>query len=359
MSIEFRPELKDLTPYQPGKPIEDVKKELGLTKVYKMASNENPLGCSPLAKEAILEVLNHLNLYPDGNATELKSAIAKKFGIKPTQVQPSSGSDEMVDQIAKTFINQGDEVILADITFPRYMTTTKMMGGVPVIVPLKDFTHDLDGMLDSITDKTRLIWLCNPNNPTGTMFSEKKLLNFLERVPKHIIVVYDEAYNEYATHKDFPYNSISLLDTYPNILILRTFSKVYGLAALRVGYTIASEEILMNIDKIRPPFNVNAVAQAAAIAALQDDAFLKKSYETNKLGKEYLYKSFEEMGIWYAPSEANHIFLDSRKNCNEVFMELQKMGIIIRPMYKTYIRVSIGTMEENKLFIECLKKVLA
>ena len=358
MSIEFRPELKDLTPYSPGKPIEDVKRELGLTQVYKMASNENPLGCSHKVNAAILKVLDHLNLYPDGNATDLKVALAKKLGVKPSQVQPSSGSDEMVDQISKTFINPGDEVIMADITFPRYLTTTKMMGGIPVIVPLKNFAYDLEGMKNSITEKTKLIWLCNPNNPTGTMFSEKVLLDFLESVPKHIVVVYDEAYNEYVTSDEYPHDSISLLDKYENLLILRTFSKIYGLAALRVGYTIASEEILKNIDKIRPPFNVNAVAQAAAIAALEDDDFVKKSYEVNKEGKEYLYKAFEEIGIWYAPSEANHIFLDSGRDCSEVFVELQKKGVIIRPMYKTFIRVSIGTMEENEYFMKSFKEVI-
>jgi len=359
MPIKFRPELTDLTPYSPGKPIEDVKRELGLSQVYKMASNENPLGCSPLVQNAILEVSTHLNLYPDGNATDLKNAIAQRLGVKPSQVQPSSGSDEMVDQISKTFINTGDEVIMADLTFPRYLTTTKMMGGVPIIVPLKNFTYDIEGMKNSITEKTRLIWLCNPNNPTGTMFSEKVLFDFLESVPKHVIIVYDEAYNEYVTNDDYPHNSISLLEKYPNIIILRTFSKIYGLAALRVGYTIASEEILSNIDKIRPPFNVNSIAQAAAIAALSDQDFLKRSYDINKEGKEYLYNCFEEMGIWYAPSEANHIFLDSGKECNEVFLELQKKGVIIRPMFKTFIRVSIGTMEENEYFIKSLREVLS
>ncbi|MDR5660077.1 histidinol-phosphate transaminase [Serpentinicella sp. ANB-PHB4] len=358
MTVKFRSQIQALTPYKPGKPIEDVKKEYGISKVFKMASNENPLGCSPLVKEAINKSLDYLNLYPDGNATKLKYAIATKLGIKPSQVQPSSGSDEMVDQIAKTFINEGDEVILADVTFPRYITTTTMMGGIPVVVPLKNFTYDLDAMKRSITDKTRLIWLCNPNNPTGTMFSEKALLDFLDSVPSHVIIVYDEAYNEYVTSPEYPHNSVSLLEKYPNIIILRTFSKIYGLAALRIGYTLASEHILSNIDKIRSPFNVNSLAQTAAVAALNDDEFLKDSYACNKEGKAYLCDSFDSMGITYAPSEANHIFFDSGKECTEVFTELQKRGVIVRPMYNTYIRVSIGTMEENKFFISQLKEVL-
>ncbi|SDL27512.1 histidinol-phosphate transaminase [Natronincola ferrireducens] len=359
MTITFREQIKDLTPYQPGKPIEDVKREYGLNEVIKLASNENPLGSSPEAKKAINSMLDQLNLYPDGNATDLKEAIAKKFGIKPTQVQPSSGSDEMVDLVAKTFLNEGDEVILTNLTFPRYMTTTKMMGATPVVVPLKNFTYDLEGMKEALSKKTRLVWLCNPNNPTGTMFTEADLLDFLDTVPKHVIVVYDEAYNEYVTREDYPHNSLKLLEKYPNLIIMRTFSKIYGLAALRVGYTIASEDILMNIDKVRGPFNVNTLAQVAAIAALNDEDFLQKSFEVNKEGKEYLYKVFGEMGLWYAPSETNHIFFDTGKDCGEVFLELQKRGIIIRPMYNTYVRVSIGTMEENKKFIANLKEILS
>lgn len=358
MTIEFRPEIKDLVPYKPGKPIADVKKEYGLTEVIKLASNENPLGSSPKAKDAIKACLDNLNLYPDGNATDLRAALANYLKIKPSQVLPSSGSDEMVDMISKTFINQGDEIIMADVTFPRYLTTAKMMGGNPIIIPLKDFTYDLDGIKAAVTTKTKIIWLCNPNNPTGTMFTEGALIDFLNAIPSNIVVVYDEAYNEYVTRDDYPKDSMQLLDKYPNIIIMRTFSKVYGLAALRVGYTIASEDIINSINKIRGPFNVNTLAQAAAIAALEDTDFLKESYRVNKEGKEYLYKAFEEMGIWYAPSEANHIFLDAKKDCQLIFTELQKRGMIIRPMYGTFIRVSIGTMEQNKKFIELFKEVL-
>ncbi|KAB3533588.1 histidinol-phosphate transaminase [Alkaliphilus pronyensis] len=359
MTVKFRPEIKDLVPYKPGKPIKDVKREYGLTEVIKLASNENPLGSSPKAKEAIIKCAEELNLYPDGNTTDLKEALAKALGIKPSQILPSSGSDEMVDQISKTFINSGDEVVMADVTFPRYLSTAIMMGGTPVVVPLKDFTYDIDAMEKAITDKTKLVWLCNPNNPTGTMFTEKKLLDFLDKVPKDVVVVYDEAYNEYVTRDDYPKNSLPLLDKYPNIIIMRTFSKIYGLAALRVGYTIAAEEIIENINKIRGPFNVNTAAQMAAIAALEDQAFVKESYRVNKEGKEFLYATFDEMGIWYAPSETNHIFIDAKKDCQEVFVELQKRGMIIRPIFKTYIRVSIGTMDQNKKFIELLKEVLA
>ena len=358
MSISFREELKDLSPYKPGKPLDDVKREYGLTEVIKLASNENPLGCSPKAIEAINEAVQNLALYPDGNCTLLKKALSDKLKLSENQVILSSGSDEMVDLIAKTFVNKGDEVIMADITFPRYIATTKMMGGKPVIVPLKDWTYDLDGMLNKITEKTKLIWLCNPNNPTGTMFNEEKLINFLDKVPQNIVVVYDEAYNEYVTKEDYPKDSISLLKKYPNILILRTFSKIYGLAALRVGYTMASEEIIENINKIRGPFNVNSLAQAAALAALEDQDFIKESYRVNKEGKEYLYDEFNKMNLEFAPSETNHIFVNVQRNGSEVFIELQKKGMIIRPMVGTWIRVSIGTMEQNKVFIKLLKELL-
>lgn len=358
MSISFREELKELSPYKPGKPIDDVKREYGLTEVIKLASNENPLGCSPKAIEAIKEAVQNLALYPDGNCTLLKKALSDKLNLNENQIILSSGSDEVIDLIAKTFINKGDEAIMADITFPRYIATTKMMGGKPVIVPLKDWTHDLNGMLDKITEKTKLIWLCNPNNPTGTMFSEEKLISFLDKVPQNIVVVYDEAYNEYVTKDDYPKDSISLLEKYPNILILRTFSKIYGLAALRVGYTMASEEIIENINKIRGPFNVNSLAQAAALAALEDQDFIKESFRINKEGKEYLYDEFSKMNLEYAPSETNHIFVNVEKDANEVFIELQKKGMIIRPMVGTWIRVSIGTMEQNKMFIKLLKNLL-
>jgi len=358
LTIKFREEIKDLAAYKPGKPIEDVKREYGLKDVVKLASNENPLGYSPKVKEALIDAIEDLAIYPDGNSTILKEAIASKLNLTPNQVLPSSGSDEMVDMISKTFINKSDEVIMADITFPRYISTCKMMGGTPVIVPLKDWTYNLDGMLSAITDKTKLIWLCNPNNPTGTMFTEESLLNFLNNVPKDIVVVYDEAYNEYVTDDRYPKNSIELLKEYPNLIVMRTFSKMYGLAALRVGYTMASEEIIDNINKIRGPFNVNKLAQVAAITALEDEEFVKKCYEVNKEGKDYLYSEFDKLGLDYPVSETNHIFVNVENDANEVFIELQKRGMIIRPITGTWIRVTIGTKEQNEMFISLLKEVI-
>lgn len=360
MSTFFRNEIKDLVPYKPGKPIEDVKREYGLDKIVKLASNESPIGCSPKAQEALNEAMKTLNLaiYPDGNATLLKEALAEKYNISPDEVQPSNGADEMIDTIAKTFISAGDEIITADITFPRYLTTAKIMGGIPKIIPLKDYTFDLDGMLKAITPKTKLIWICNPNNPTGTMLPEKEIINFIDQVPQNVVVVYDEAYRDFVTRDDFTKDSVQLMKKYPNVIVMRTLSKAYGLAALRIGYTIASKEIIDNLNKVRPAFNVNALAQAAAMGALKDDEFVKRIYESNKEGKEYLYNEFEKMGLFFPPSETNHIFVDVKKDAQEVFVEMQKKGVIIRPMGGTFIRVSIGTMEENNIFIQTLKEIL-
>ena len=358
MTIKCRNEIKDLSPYVPGKPIEDVKKEYALDEVIKLASNENPLGCSPEALEAVRNT-NSLELYPDGNCTELKLALADKLDLECGEIILTNGSDEMVDMLAKTFINSGDEVIMSSLTFPRYFSVTQMMGAKSVIVPLKDWTYDLDGMFKAITDKTKFIWLCNPNNPTGTIFTKEELLKFLDSVPKDIIVVYDEAYNEYVNNDDYPKNSERLLDKYPNLIIMRTFSKIYGLAALRVGYTLANKGMVSDIEKIRCPFNVNSIAQNAALAALRDEDFVKRSYDMNLEGKKYLYEEFDSLGFEYAPSETNHIFVNVGKESGFVFEELQKRGVIIRPFMDTYIRVTIGAMEQNEIFLEKLREVLS
>mgnify|MGYP001350159558 FL=1 len=358
MSINCRKEIEGLKPYKPGKPIEDVKREYGLDRVVKLASNENPLGCSEKVKEKLRNSLDNLAIYPDGNATALKEALSEKLNVPTEKILTPSGSDEIIDLISKTYISPGDEVIMADITFPRYIATTKMMGGIPIIVPLKDFTYDLDGMLDKITDKTKLIWICNPNNPTGTMLTEAELIEFFDKVPENILIAYDEAYREFVTRDDYPKNSLKFVEKYPNILAMRTFSKAYGLAGIRVAYTVGAPDIIENINKVRGPFNVNSLAQIAAIEALEDQDFIKKIYEVNLEGKNYLYEEFKKLGFEFPESETNHIYVNVERDAQEIFVELQKRGVIIRPMGGTWIRVSIGTMEENKIFIEKLKEVL-
>ncbi len=358
MKLPFRKTLENITAYKPGKPIEDVQREYGLEKVDKLASNENPLNCSPLAIQAVREAAVNMSIYPDGNSTELKKAIADFYGVSETEIMPTSGSDEMVSMLAEAFLDPGDETIMPDITFTSYIIAARMVDSKVVIVPLKSFKLDLDGMAAAITDKTKLIWLCNPNNPTGTMFTEDELTAFMSKVPENVVVVYDEAYVEFVTSPDYPKDSYKLYQKYPNMIVMRTFSKVYGLAGLRVGYSFAGRDIMENINKIRKAFNVNRLAQAAAIAALKDQEFVKKVYAVNKEGKEYYYKCFEKMGLEYVPTQANYIFLDAGMDCNKVFVDMQKRGVIIRPIKGNFIRITIGTMEQNQRCISQLKDVL-
>ena len=362
MNIGYRKELDGIPVYRPGKPIDDVKKELGLEHVVKLASNENPFGFSKKAKEAVLKALEDVNLYPDGNATLLKETIANKYGVTPEMVLPTCGSDEMVDLIAKTFIEKGDKVIMADITFPRYYITSQMMGADICIVPLKSLAYDIEGFKNAVTPDTKIVWLCNPNNPTGTMFTERELQELLDIIPDTTLVVYDEAYCEFAQSEGYPKNSLEYLKKYKNMIVMKTLSKAYGLAGLRVGYTIGDPEILSLINRVRNPFNVTLVTQAAAIAALNDDEFLKKVVENNTEGKNYIYEEFDKLRLEYAKTEANHIIFNSGKDSDFVFNSLLKKGVIIRPVGgfnpNTWLRVSIGTMEENKFFIKCLKEVL-
>lgn len=359
MKLPFREALNSMTAYASGKTIEDIQREYGLTRVDKLAANENPLNCSEKVIETVRKAAANLSIYPDSNSTELKKAIAAFYGVKETEIMPTSGSDEMINMLAGTFLNPGDETIMADFTFASYITASKMADAKIITVPVRNFALNLEGMAEAITDKTRLIWLCNPNNPTGTMFTEAELYEFMSKIPNTVVVVYDEAYAEFVTDPHYPRDSFKLYRQFPNMIVMRTFSKVYGLAGLRVGYSFAHEEVLHNINKIRSVFNVNKLAQAAAVTALTDQAFVKKVIDLNNEGKSYLYKQFEEMGIMYVPTEANYIFLDVEKDCNEVFKGMERRGIIIRPVKETFIRVTIGTMEQNKVFIKGLKEVLS
>jgi len=363
MAVKYRKELDSISPYVPGKPIDDVKRELGLDRVIKLASNENPLGFSSSVREAVIRALDEVNLYPDGNATLLKEKIAEKYGVTPEEVLPTCGSDEMVDLIAKTFIDQGSEVVLAEVTFPRYFSTSQMMGADLKIVPMKDMAYDIEGFKKVITPETRLVWLCNPNNPTGSFFTRGELIDLLEFISPETLVVYDEAYYEFADHPDYPKDSVELAKKYKNMLVMKTLSKAYGIAGLRIGFTIGDPVLLGLINRIRNPFNVTMLSQAAAVAALDDDEFLVRIIENNQAGKYYLYEEFDKMGLEYVKTEANHIAFNAGKDGGLVFQELLQRGVIIRPIggekYRTWLRVSIGTMEENREFIRALQEVLA
>lgn len=361
MSIKFRKATETISPYIPGKPIDEVKRELNLTRVIKLASNENPLGCSPYARKAIEDALENPALYPDGNCTSLKEALSQKLGVNPSQLMFGAGSDEIIRMIAQIFINPGDESIVSFPSFQSYDIAVQTMDGVLFRVALdKDYRFDLDSMAAGITDKTKVIWLCNPNNPTGSSFSRKEQDNFLGKVPRHIIVVLDEAYYEYVTREDYP-ESINLLPSHPNIIILRTFSKIYGLASLRAGYAIAGEEITGYLNRVRGAFNVNTFAQVAAAASLKDDDFRNKSREMNIKGKEYLYGEFTGMGLRYLPTDGNFIMVDVGMDSKQTFKKLLEKGIIIRPgdIFKmdTWLRVTVGNQEENEEFIKALREL--
>lgn len=361
MVVRYRKELDAISPYVPGKPIDDVKRELGLERVIKLASNENPFGFSDSVRDAVLKALDEVNLYPDGNATLLKEKIAEKYAVTPDMVLPTCGSDEMVDLISKTFLDQGSQVVMAEVTFPRYFSTAKMMGAELVIVPMKDMAYDLEGFKKSITPETRMVWLCNPNNPTGSFFTRAELEDLMQHISAETLVVYDEAYCEFATASDYPKDSLDFLKRYNNMLVMKTLSKAYGIAGLRIGFTIGDPFLLDLINRIRNPFNVTLITQAAAIAALDDDEFLVKIIENNIEGKNYLYREFEKMGLEYVKTEANHIAFNTAKDAKEVFDALLQKGVIIRPIggnHKTWLRVSIGTMEENREFIKALQAVL-
>ncbi|MDN5276169.1 MAG: histidinol-phosphate aminotransferase [Clostridiales bacterium] len=360
--VKHRNTVETLEPYRPGKPISEVKRELGLTDVIKLASNENPLGCSPKAVEALIKWTQEVSLYPDGNCTELRNALAKRFNLDPGQFLFGAGSDQILEIIAQTYINPGDTTITCWPSFSRYEAVTRIMDGRMIRVPLKkDYSFDLEGILNSITDNTRIIWLCNPNNPTGTIITAEEQKAFLERVPKHVLVVLDEAYYEYARGGDYP-KSVELLERYDNIIILRTFSKAYGLAGLRIGYAISHKEIIELLNRVRGPFNVNAAAQAAALAALDDQEFVQRSVQNNEEGKRYLYQAFEEMGLEYIPTYTNFIMVNVEKDSVEAFRALLQKGVIIRSGdifdMDTWIRVTIGTPEQNRRFIQALKEVL-
>ncbi|HZJ83835.1 MAG TPA: histidinol-phosphate transaminase, partial [Clostridia bacterium] len=360
--VNYRNTINRLNPYIPGKPISDVQRELGLERVVKLASNENPLGNSPAATKAVQDWTNNMAIYPDGNSTELKNAVANKLGINTDQLLFGNGTDQVLEIIAQTYINPGENSVTGSPSFSRYKTVIEVMDGEAIEVPLTgDHVFDLDALLASINDKTKIIWLCNPNNPTGTIITEAEQRAFIEKVPKDVLVVLDEAYYEYAVGDNYP-DSIKLLDEFDNLLILRTFSKAYGLAGLRIGYAISSTDIINYLNRVRGPFNTNAAAQVAAIASIDDEDFVKESMEINEQGKNYLYSSFKKLGLQYIPTHANFMMVRIGKPSSEVFQELLKKGVIIRSGdifgMDEWIRVTIGTMEENEIFIEALKEVI-
>lgn len=347
--------------YQPGKPIEEVKRELGLDEVIKLASNENPFGCSEKAKEAIVNELNQTSIYPDGGAVQLTQAVANHLGVGTDQVLFGAGSDEVILMIARAFLTPGDETIMADQTFPQYKHNAKIEGAVCIEVPLIDGTHDLEGMLSKVTPRTKIVWVCNPNNPTGTIVSHEALASFMERIPSDVLVVLDEAYVEYVTDSTYP-DSLGLLRQYSNLLLLRTFSKIYGLASLRIGYGIGHPDVIRNVNQVREPFNTSRYGQAAALAAIADQSFIEDCRNRNAEGIQYLQDEFARLGLHSFPAHGNFIMVDVERPAKQVFDGLLRRGIIVRDghrLFPTWIRVTIGSRSQNEAFVGALEQVLA
>ena len=347
--------------YIPGKSIEEVQKELGAKRWIKLASNENLLGPSPKALAAIRKELPNIYLYPEGPCPVLMKALAEKFGIPERMVVISNGADNLILMIANAFVNEGDEVVMADPTFSVYTNVAQIMGGRPIKVKLKNFTHDLDAMSKKVNPKTKLVFICNPNNPTGTAVFLEAFDRFLSRLPKGVIVVLDEAYGDFVEDAFCP-NGLDYIKKKRQVIVLRTFSKVYGLAGLRIGYALGREDLVDCLYQVRDPFPVHRLAQVAAVAALKDEDHVVKSIQFVYEGRRHLYKELDRVGLFYVPSQANFIFVDFEKDSEEVFQGLLGEGIIIRPGkvwgYPTFGRVTIGRMEDNRKFIKALKKIV-
>ncbi len=357
MTLHVHPDILSLSPYVPGKPIDELQRELGLTRVIKLASNENPLGPSPKAVAALAGANSTLHRYPDGGGYRLRQAIADRWKVTREQVILGNGSDEILGLLVRTFLTPGDEAVMADHTFVIYKMEVTAAHGKPVVVPLINWTHDLEAMAQAISPRTRLLFLCNPNNPTGTMVSAEAVDRLLAKVPHDVIVVFDEAYFEYVRNPEFP-DSMAYVKEGRNAIVLRTFSKIYGLAGLRIGYGISTPEIINFLNRIRPPFNANSLAQRAAVAALEDDEHVAKSRAVIAAGLEQVGNGLSALGLTPVPSEANFLFFDVRRDGQQVFEALLREGIIVRHIDGTMLRVTIGQSDENTAFLQALQRVL-
>jgi histidinol-phosphate aminotransferase len=358
-----RPNLSIIKDYVPGKPIEEVQREYGITDVIKLASNENPLGASPKAVAAMLEeVSSRSHLYPDGSSYDLIHKLAKKYQITPEQIFVESGLDGVITKLGMAFMNPGDEIIISQYSFPAYETITHKMAAVPVLIPqTADYRIHIDGIIAAITPKTKMICLCNPNNPTGTIYTTSEFEKLLAAVPTDVLIVSDEAYYEFVDDPTYP-QTLSYLDKTPNLLVMRTFSKVYGLASVRIGYAIGAEELIKPLLKVREPFAVNRIAQAGALAAMDDDAFMQATISANRQAREKYYQAFERLGIKYYPSHTNFILFKVNRPAADIYETMLKEGVIIRPLavqgLPYHLRISIGTESENQRAIAALEKAL-
>ncbi|GKV64809.1 MULTISPECIES: histidinol-phosphate transaminase [unclassified Sporosarcina] len=358
----WRKEVHNLTPYVPGKPIEDVKRELGLDEVIRLASNENPYGPSVKALSAMLRSVRDSWLYPEPTSRELREALGQKYGLDAEQLIVANGADHIISLLGHAYINEGDEVIYCQPTFSSYEAVTLLMGGVPVeVTSNEDFTVNLKGILEAVTDKTKLIFICNPNNPTGTIVDDDELLTFLESLPSHVIAILDEAYVEYVDSPKYK-TCIDFIKAGLPVIGVRTFSKFYGLAGARVGYAMANSKYIQSLQAVRQTFAVNRIALAGALASLEDEAFGAGVFEKNCSERQRLTDALIDLECEVVDSQSNFIFVNVKQDISKVFARLMERGLLIRPCtpwkLSTYGRITIGTNEENNKLIQALKEVL-
>ncbi len=353
--------IRAIAPYQPGKPISELERELGITDIVKLASNENPLGASIKAIAAARAALDEIGLYPDGNGYALKDALVQRYGVAIDQVVLGNGSNDLLELAARAFLTVGDKAVYSDHAFAVYALATQAVGATGISVKAQEFGHDLDAMRTAaIAKSAKIIFIANPNNPTGTFLTGSALHDFLSKLPSNILVVLDEAYNEYLP-EDKRYDSVAWLREFPNLIISRTFSKAYGLASLRVGYALGNASVIDMLNRVRQPFNVNSMAQAAAVAALQDREFVQQTFETNLHGMEQLTQGLKLLGLSFIPSFGNFVSFHV-VNAARIYRCLLEEGVIVRPIgnyaMPDYLRVSIGLQTQNEKFLNALKKIL-
>jgi len=361
-NIKPRKILDKIKPYSPGKPIWEVQKEFNLDNVVKLASNENPLGPSPKALDAISNFLTELNRYPDANATLLKGAIASYYSLKEQQLIIGNGADELITLLSETFLEPEDEIIVPSPSFSEYDFGANLMGAKVIPVPLGEgYQFNVEAILAHVTEQTKLVYICSPNNPTGTYLSKRQLEQLLNYLPKKVLTVFDGAYSHFATEFDYT-NGLEYVDSGYPIIVLQTFSKIYGLAGVRVGFAVATEDIIQSILKVKEPFNVNTLAQVAATAAIADEKHVQASHEANKSGREQLYKAFSELGLQYTESMSNFVLVKVGAEAKYVYEQLLQKGIIVRFGgvwgLTEHVRISVGTFEENTALINALMSIL-
>ena len=362
MSIPMKPYIDKLVPYEPGRPIEEVKRRLGIKQLIKLASNENPLGVSPKAKRAVAKFLTQIHYYPESTAPELVKALSKYHGVSERQIILGNGSNEVIEFLCRSLLSEGDEVVSSECSFLVYPLITQICGGRFRTSPMKNFGYDLDALANMVSTKTRLVFIANPNNPTGTYVTRDALDKFLAKVGQEVVVCIDEAYADFTDAKDYPQGLNYVKSGVENVIVLRTFSKSHGLAGLRIGYGIGPERLIQYLHKVRQPFNVNAVAQVAALAALGDKAYVKQTQRVVRSGRAYLCKEFDRMGLNYVKSQANFVLVDMATDAKPIVEALLKKGLIVRGVkpynLPTFIRVSIGLASQNIRFIRALKEIL-